>query len=89
MVKLSFEYKTPLYPELFARTKALMLIYGDNIQASQKEYISEIEEAKFCSELLKNSIEVFAEYCLYKIISFVEYFYDDKIDKLECSILIN
>ena len=34
-------------------------------------------------------MEVYAEYCLYKIVSFVEYFYDDKIEFIECSILIN
>jgi hypothetical protein len=66
-----------------------MLIYGDNIQESQMEYISEVEEERFCTDLLRSSIEIFAEYCLYKIVSFVEYFYDDKIDKIECSILVN
>ena len=39
--------------------------------------------------MLKSSFEVFAEYYLYKIVSFVEYFYDDKIDKFDCSILVN
>lgn len=71
-----------MYPDLFARTKTLMLIYGDNIQASQKEFITEIEEENFCNELRKSSLPIFAEYCLYKIVSFVEYFYDDKINQI-------
>ncbi len=44
LVKLNFNYKSPLYPDLFARTRTLMLIYGDNIQSFQKEYITEIQE---------------------------------------------
>lgn len=40
-------------------------------------------------QLLKKDKKSYVEYVVYRIVSFIEYFYDEEIMRLSCKILVN
>ncbi len=65
------------YENLLERSRTLARIYAENIVAGQATYISPEDENEFSLQLLKRNKKSFAEYVVYKIVSFIEYFYDE------------
>lgn len=54
-----------------------MKIYAEIVIPGESRYISPEEENAFSQQLLRRSKRTFAEYVVYKIVSFVEYFHDE------------
>lgn len=78
MLYIKYDRSNCKYEHLFSRAQTLMKVYGSNIQDGDSNYISNDEEIKFNEKLLRQSIDALAHYTLYKIVAFIEYFYDEK-----------
>lgn len=78
MLYIKYDRSNCKYEHLFSRAQTLMKVYGSNILDGDSNYISNDEEIKFNEKLLRQSIDALAHYTLYKIVAFIEYFYDEK-----------
>lgn len=74
---------------MWKRAKTLMKVYGQNIMENQSNYITDREEGEFCKALIKEGLHVFCEYIVYKIVCFVQYFYDEKIKEVVVKMFVN
>ena len=64
------------YEHLMERSKTLMRVYGGNMLEQEEKYISNEEEVAFMRALRWQSLDALAHYTIYRIVSYIEYFYD-------------
>ena len=48
-----------------------MRVYADNIQKGDRDFISDEEETQFSHSILRESEKIFADYLIYKLVSFI------------------
>ena len=78
MIFVRYDEKDIKYESLMSRSQVLMKVFATNIIAGEDKFISAESESKFSEELTNESKDAFAHYTVYKIVSFIETFYDEK-----------
>ena len=73
-----YEENKIMYKDLFERSKVYMKCIGSNIIAGEDKYISVEDEALFLQKLARESSLKYAYYTLYKIVSYIEHFHDER-----------